>query len=68
MASNERIIRDFLKAWSRLDAAGLVGYFAADGTCHNMPSGPVTGLLNMVSQADVVIAERLDTYTRALQR
>lgn len=43
MADNEQIIRNFIAAWSRLDAAELVEYFTADGTYHNMPTRPVTG-------------------------
>ena len=43
MASNEYIIREFIAAWSRLDAEELVQYFTIDGTYHNMPTKPVTG-------------------------
>jgi len=43
MDANERVIRDFLAAWSRLDASELIGYFAADGVYHNMPLAPVAG-------------------------
>ena len=42
-SGNEQIIRDFIGAWSRLDADELVGYFAEDGTYFNMPITPVTG-------------------------
>jgi len=82
---NEKIIREFLAAWSRLDPEELASYFAEDGVYHNMPAAPVAGrenvqrmiagfiapwtettwdLLHVVSQGDVVIAERLDR-TRA---
>lgn len=44
---NEQIIREFIAAWSRLDAAALAGYFAEDGVYHNMPAGPVTGRTNI---------------------
>lgn len=44
---NERIIRDFLAAWSRLDAAELASYFAEDATYHNMPLRPVNGCANI---------------------
>jgi len=44
---NERIIRNFIAAWSRLDADELVGYFAADGVYHNMPARPVKGTENL---------------------
>jgi limonene-1,2-epoxide hydrolase len=42
-AQNERIVREFVKAWSNLDADELVSYFASDGTYYNMPTNPVTG-------------------------
>jgi limonene-1,2-epoxide hydrolase len=44
---NERIVREFIAAWSRLDAKELAGYFAEDGVYHNMPSGPVRGRENV---------------------
>jgi limonene-1,2-epoxide hydrolase len=47
METNERIIRDFIAAWSRLDARELAGYFAEDGVYHNMPMGPVPGRDNV---------------------
>ena len=40
---NESIVREFVAAWSRLDAGELAGYFAEDGTYHNMPASPVQG-------------------------
>lgn len=43
MPSNEEIVRDFVAAWSRLDAAELASYFAEDGVYHNMPFAPVAG-------------------------
>ena len=43
MHDNERIIRQFVADWSRLDADKLVAYFAADGVYHNMPLAPVQG-------------------------
>jgi limonene-1,2-epoxide hydrolase len=43
MRSNEEIVRDFITAWSRLNVDELVGYFAANGTYHNMMAKPVTG-------------------------
>lgn len=78
---NAKIIRAFIEAWSRLDAAELAGYFTDDGAYYNMPAGPVAGranvekfiagfigswtetewdILHLVSDGDVVIAERLD--------
>ncbi len=44
---NEKIIREFIQAWSRLDATELAGYFAEDGVYHNMPAGPVAGRENV---------------------
>ena len=41
--SNEQIVKDFIKAWSNLNADALVNYFTEDGTYHNMMLPPVTG-------------------------
>lgn len=81
MNDNEKIIRDFIAAWSRLNVDEIVSYFAEDGVYHNMPTQPVKGhanlrnfisaflkswtktdwdVLNIVSQGNVVLAERLD--------
>lgn len=43
MNPNERIVLDFIAAWSRLDVDELVSYFAEDGVYHNMPTKPVQG-------------------------
>ena len=43
MTPNEQTIRDFIAAWSRLDADEIVGFFAEDGVYHNMPLQPVKG-------------------------
>ena len=43
MADNKEIIREFIGAWSRLDADELVSYFTEDGTYYNMPLAPVSG-------------------------
>ena len=43
MKENERIIREFIEAWARLDPKELAAYFADDGVYHNMPAGPVSG-------------------------
>lgn len=40
---NEMLVRDFIAAWSRLDVEELLGYFAEDGTYHNMPILSATG-------------------------
>jgi limonene-1,2-epoxide hydrolase len=47
MADNTRIVRDFIAAWSRLDADELAGYFTEDGTYYNMPTRPVSGRDNV---------------------
>jgi limonene-1,2-epoxide hydrolase len=47
MPSNIDVIRDFIGAWSRLDADELADYFTEDGCYHNMPTGPVTGRDNV---------------------
>jgi len=47
MEENERIIREFIGAWSRLDPEELAAYFADDGVYHNMPIGPVSGRTNV---------------------
>jgi len=46
-SESERIIRDFISAWSRLDASELAAYFTDDGIYHNMPMGPVQGRDNV---------------------
>jgi limonene-1,2-epoxide hydrolase len=43
VADNAAIIRDFVAAWSRLDADELVSYFTQDGIYHNMMLPPVQG-------------------------
>lgn len=43
MAGNADVIRSFIAAWSRLDAAELAGFFTEDGVYHNMPARPVAG-------------------------
>lgn len=40
---NEQVVRSFIAAWSELDAAALVDYFAVDGVYHNMMLEPVAG-------------------------
>jgi len=47
MSSNEKMIRDFIEAWSRLDVDELVAYFTSDGIYHNMPFGPIAGHDNL---------------------
>ena len=47
MSDNEIVIREFVAAWSRLDAGELAGYFTEEGIYHNIPSGPVQGRSNI---------------------
>jgi limonene-1,2-epoxide hydrolase len=47
MERNEQIVRDFIRAWSRLDADELAGFFSEDGVYHNMPGPPVKGRENV---------------------
>ena len=43
MNDNEKIVLDFIAAWSRLNVDEIVSYFAEDGIYHNMPTQPVSG-------------------------
>ena len=45
--SNEQVIREFVAAWSNLDADELVSYFSEDGIYFNIPSVPVQGTDNL---------------------
>ncbi len=45
--ANERIVRSFIEAWSRLDAEELASYFSEDGCYYNMPTEPVRGRDNV---------------------
>ena len=47
MSDNAARIRDFIAAWSRMDAAELAAYFTEDGVYHNIPSKPVAGRENV---------------------
>ena len=47
MPQNEKIIREFVAAWSRLDADELANYFTEDGSYHNIPSSAVQGRDNI---------------------
>jgi len=60
MEANERVIRDFVAAWPRLDAKELAGYFAEDGVYHNMPMGPISGRANV----ERLIAGFIGSWTR----
>ena len=41
--SNEQIVREFIAAWSNLDADELVSFFTEDGIYFNIPAAPVQG-------------------------
>jgi limonene-1,2-epoxide hydrolase len=56
MSDNETIIREFIAAWSRLDAEELVNYFTEDGIYHNMPTDPVAGHDNLLPFISAFIA------------
>jgi len=45
--ANEKLVRDFIAAWSRLDPKELAAYFTEDGVYHNMPGPPVGGRANV---------------------
>ena len=47
MTANERVVRDFIQAWSRLDAAELALYFTEDGCYINIPSQRACGRANV---------------------
>ncbi|HEY5644483.1 MAG TPA: SgcJ/EcaC family oxidoreductase [Pseudomonadales bacterium] len=47
MTDNVAIVREFIEAWSSLDADRLAGYFTEDGSYHNMPTQPITGRDNV---------------------
>jgi limonene-1,2-epoxide hydrolase len=49
MNTNEQIMIDFIKAWSKLDATELADYFTDDGVYHNIPLSPVTGKKEIVN-------------------
>ncbi len=47
MSDNVQTIKDFIAAWSNLDAEELTGYFTEDGIYYNMPTQPVQGQVNL---------------------
>jgi limonene-1,2-epoxide hydrolase len=49
MSNNERVVRNFISAWSNLDVAELVSYFTEDGVYHNMMLEPVSGHENLTA-------------------
>ncbi|MCP4754641.1 MAG: limonene-1,2-epoxide hydrolase [Proteobacteria bacterium] len=61
MNDNERIIREFVAAWSRLDVDELLGYFTEDGTYYNMPMQPIKGKENVENLIKGFIADWTET-------
>lgn len=61
MSDNQQIIRDFMQAWSTLDAEQLAGYFAEDGCYHNMPLQAVSGRQNIQAFIERFIAGWTET-------
>jgi limonene-1,2-epoxide hydrolase len=47
MNENERIVRDFIAAWSTLNVDRIIGYFTDDGVYHNIMLQPVAGRENL---------------------
>lgn len=47
MSDNEAVVREFISAWSNLNAEELANYFTEDGIYHNIPSSPVDGRDNI---------------------
>jgi len=43
MNNNITVIKNFIEAWSNLDAEELASYFSEDGIYYNMPAEPVQG-------------------------
>jgi limonene-1,2-epoxide hydrolase len=58
---NEKIIREFIEAWSRLDAGELARFFTEDGVYHNMPAAPVAGRDNIEQMIGGFIASWTET-------
>ena len=63
MNENETIVREFIEAWSRLDAAELASYFAEDGCYSNIPAQPVCGRKNI----EKMINGFISTWTKTVR-
>ncbi|MEZ5739695.1 MAG: SgcJ/EcaC family oxidoreductase [Burkholderiaceae bacterium] len=66
MMSNIEVIREFVQAWSELDAAKLAGYFTQDGCYHNMPTAPVKGRENVEKFIEKFLANWTQTQWEIL--
>ncbi len=42
-ATNDQLIREFLRAWERRDTEHIIACFADDGTYHSIPLEPIVG-------------------------
>jgi limonene-1,2-epoxide hydrolase len=42
-AANDRMVREFIAAWERRDAAHIVDAFTDDGVYHSIPLKPIVG-------------------------
>jgi len=62
MDDNEKIIREFIAAWSRLDPEELSSYFSEDGVYHNMPTAPVAGRENVKQMIAGFISSWTETH------
>lgn len=60
MDTNERIVREFIDAWPRLDAKELASYFTEDGVYHNIPMAPIVGRANV----EALIAGFIGSWTQ----
>lgn len=58
---NEKVVREFIEAWSRLDPEELARYFTEDGVYHNMPARPVRGRENVKKMIAGFIAPWTET-------
>ena len=47
MSVNSQIVKNFIGAWSRLDAKELASYLCDDGCYYNMPANPLKGRDNV---------------------
>lgn len=61
MHDHARIVREFIAAWSRLDADELAEYFTDDGVYHNMPLQAVGGRDNVHAMIKGFIASWTET-------
>lgn len=67
--ASERLVRDFLGAWTGRDIDTLCGYFANDAVYHNVPVAPIKGIAGIrqifVAFLEAFEAASLDVVTLA---